>query len=162
MKDADVVLGTHGRGFWILDDIEPLRDLSPATYTKPVTVFEPDQPAIRGVGNAVIQYFLAEKPEKLTVEILDGSGTVVDTFEGTEEVKKVERNFLEHAEPDHAHHDRGVESIRVEPPLQGRDEVRRDDHLERRAGARPQSASGPLPGAGDRGRSRARPRVSRW
>jgi hypothetical protein len=93
VKNADVVLGTHGRGFWILDDIEPLRDLSPATYTQAITVFPPDEPAIRGIGNAVIQYFLAEQPEKLTVEILDAAGTVVDTFQGALEVKPVERSF---------------------------------------------------------------------
>ncbi|MGH9389908.1 MAG: glycosyl hydrolase, partial [Vicinamibacteria bacterium] len=93
VKDADVVLGTHGRGFWILDDIEPLRDLSPAVYTKALTVFEPDEPAIRGIGNAMIRYFLAEKAEKLTIEILDAAGSVVVTFEGSDEVKKVEPNF---------------------------------------------------------------------
>jgi photosystem II stability/assembly factor-like uncharacterized protein len=95
VKDRDVVLGTHGRGFWILDDIEPLRDLTPAVYTKALTVFEPDGPAIRGVGNAVIQYFLADKPEKLTVEILDTAGKVVDTFEGADEVQKEERGFFD-------------------------------------------------------------------
>jgi photosystem II stability/assembly factor-like uncharacterized protein len=93
VKDADVVLGTHGRGFWVLDDIEPLRDLSPAFETRSLTVFEPDEPAIRGIGNAVIQYFLAEKPRKLTVEILDEAGAVVDAFEGREEVKREERSF---------------------------------------------------------------------
>jgi photosystem II stability/assembly factor-like uncharacterized protein len=93
VKDADVVLGTHGRGFHILDDIEPLRDLSPAVYTKALTVFEPDEPAIRGIGNAVIQYFLAEKAEKLTVEILDGAGNVINTFEGADEVKKATVDF---------------------------------------------------------------------
>jgi photosystem II stability/assembly factor-like uncharacterized protein len=84
MKDADVVLGTHGRGFWVLDDIEPLRDLSAAVYTKTLTVFEPDEPVYRGIGNAAIQYFLAEQVDKVTVEVLDAQGSVVDTFEGTE------------------------------------------------------------------------------
>jgi photosystem II stability/assembly factor-like uncharacterized protein len=88
MKDSDVVLGTHGRGFWILDDIEPLRDLSPAVYTKTLTVFEPDEPARRGIGPAVIQYFLAEKADKVTVEILDAGGNVAATFEGAEEAPK--------------------------------------------------------------------------
>ncbi len=82
VKDSDVVLGTHGRGFWILDDIEPLRQLSDAVYTKTLTVFAPDQPAIRGLANAAIQYFLAEEVDELTVEILDAQGSVVDTFEG--------------------------------------------------------------------------------
>jgi hypothetical protein len=88
VKDADVVLGTHSRGFWILDDIEPLRDLSPSVYTKTMTVFEPDEPARRGIGRAVIQYFLAERAEEVTVEILDAAGALVDTFEGTEPASK--------------------------------------------------------------------------
>ena len=29
IKDADLVVGTHGRGFWILDDITPLRQITP-------------------------------------------------------------------------------------------------------------------------------------
>jgi photosystem II stability/assembly factor-like uncharacterized protein len=88
MKDADVVLGTHGRGFWILDDIEPLRDLAASVYTKTLSVFAPDEPALRGIGPAVIQYFLAEKAEKVTVEILDAAGNLIATFEGTEEAPK--------------------------------------------------------------------------
>ncbi|HXV59611.1 MAG TPA: glycosyl hydrolase [Vicinamibacteria bacterium] len=88
VKDADVVLGTHGRGFWILDDIEPLRDLTSAVYNRPLTVFEPDQPTIRGVTTAAIQYFLGEPAEKVTVAILDAGGQPVDTFEGTESKAK--------------------------------------------------------------------------
>jgi photosystem II stability/assembly factor-like uncharacterized protein len=95
VKDTDVVLGTHGRGFWILDDIEPLRDLSESVYTKSLTVFEPDRPTHRGIGNAVIQYFLSEEADKVTVEVLDASGNVVDTFEGTEPTFEVEAgNFF--------------------------------------------------------------------
>ena len=44
VKDADVVLGTHGRGFWILDDIEPLRKLTASVYSQNLTVFEPTSP----------------------------------------------------------------------------------------------------------------------
>ena len=31
IKDDDLVVGTHGRGFWILDDITPLRQIQPDT-----------------------------------------------------------------------------------------------------------------------------------
>ena len=93
VKDADVVLGTHGRGFWILDDIEPLRQLSEAVYTKSLTVFPPDEPAIRGLSNAAIQYFLSEQADKVVIEILDAQGTVVDTFEGTEPSHDKEEDF---------------------------------------------------------------------
>ena len=37
----DVVVGTHGRSFWILDDITPLRHLSPASTTADVTLYPP-------------------------------------------------------------------------------------------------------------------------
>ena len=41
VKDQDVVIGTHGRGFWILDDIAPLRQLTPALAKQDVILFEP-------------------------------------------------------------------------------------------------------------------------
>ncbi len=84
VKDSDVVLGTHGRGFWILDDIEPFRQLTAEVYEAPLTLFEPGL-AIRGVGNAAIQYVLRDDVEQVTVEILDGSGEVIRTIEGTKE-----------------------------------------------------------------------------
>jgi photosystem II stability/assembly factor-like uncharacterized protein len=89
VKDADIVLGSHGRGFWVLDDIEPLRQLTGATYESPLTVFEPGR-AIRGVGSAAIQYFLAADVESVTVEVLDDAGAVVRTFEGTHEDQDAE------------------------------------------------------------------------
>ena len=41
IKDADLVVGTHGRGFWILDDISPLRQLTADVARAPVFVFRP-------------------------------------------------------------------------------------------------------------------------
>src|SRR4026207_1724809 len=41
IKDDDVVVGTHGRGFWILDDITPLRQLTPDVQGKPAYLFRP-------------------------------------------------------------------------------------------------------------------------
>ena len=35
IKDGDLVAGTHGRGFWILDDITPLRQVTPDMLTAP-------------------------------------------------------------------------------------------------------------------------------
>ncbi len=83
VKDNDVVLGTHGRGFWILDDIEPLRELRAEVYTAPLTLFQTRR-AVRGVERAAIQYFLGEEGDEVTVEILDPSGELVGSFAGTE------------------------------------------------------------------------------
>ena len=43
IKGDDVVLGTHGRGFWILDDITPLRQITPAIVTGAAHLFAPQQ-----------------------------------------------------------------------------------------------------------------------
>jgi photosystem II stability/assembly factor-like uncharacterized protein len=90
VKDADVVLGTHGRGFYVLDDIEPLRQWKPEMAAAPLTVFEPG-PAIRGVTRGVIQYHLMDDVDKVTVEILDEAGKVVRTVSGTKEDEKKPR-----------------------------------------------------------------------
>ena len=41
IKDADLVAGTHGRGFWILDDITPLRQITPDIARAPAYLFRP-------------------------------------------------------------------------------------------------------------------------
>jgi photosystem II stability/assembly factor-like uncharacterized protein len=81
VKNDDVVLGTHGRGFWILDDINPMRQLSADVAKDKVTLFQPSN-AIRGISNAVFQYYLADKVDSVKVEILDASGTVIRKFVG--------------------------------------------------------------------------------
>ena len=41
IKDDALVVATHGRSFWILDDVNPLRQFVPELSTEPVTIFEP-------------------------------------------------------------------------------------------------------------------------
>lgn len=81
VKDNDVVLGTHGRGFWILDDIQPLRQLTPELMKQQTILFKPGD-AIRGVYDATFQYYLKNKADSVTVEILDESGGLVQRFVG--------------------------------------------------------------------------------
>jgi photosystem II stability/assembly factor-like uncharacterized protein len=57
IKDNDVVIGTHGRGFWILDNIQPLRQFKDEMANQSAILFKPAD-AIRGVYNADIQYYL--------------------------------------------------------------------------------------------------------
>jgi len=83
VKDNDLVLGTHGRGFWILDDIGPLRQLTPGLAEQPVIFYRPSD-AIRGAYDAVMQYYLAEQVDSVTIEILDAEGKVIDTFTGVQ------------------------------------------------------------------------------
>ena len=94
-KDADVVVGTHGRSFWILDDIAPLRQLAAA---KADNVLYKPEPAIRvrwdmntdtplpqeepagenPPDGAIIDYYLKNNPSSpVTLDILDATGKPV-------------------------------------------------------------------------------------
>ncbi|UCE69959.1 MAG: glycosyl hydrolase [Flavobacteriaceae bacterium] len=82
VKDADVVVGSHGRGFWILDDIQPLRQYADAFKNQQAVLFQPAD-AIRGVYDAKIQYYLKEALDTITFEMLDADGQVIGTFTGS-------------------------------------------------------------------------------
>lgn len=86
-KNDDVVLGTHGRGFWILDDINPLRQLTPELMKQSVILFQPSD-AIRGVYDASFQYYLKDKVDTVRIEILDTNGNLVRKFIGTKPEEK--------------------------------------------------------------------------
>ena len=92
IKNDDVVLGTHGRGFWILDDIGPLRQMSVDEMEEDLVLFQPSD-AIRGIYNAKVQYYLGSPADSVVVEILDASGALIDRFVGMEEVHKVDPNI---------------------------------------------------------------------
>jgi photosystem II stability/assembly factor-like uncharacterized protein len=81
LKNDDVVLGSHGRGFWILDDIRPLREAMEVNAKKEVTLFKPANP-IRGVYNAVIQYYLPNETDSVTLEIKDAQGNLITSYTG--------------------------------------------------------------------------------
>lgn len=81
VKDNDVVLGTHGRGFWILDDIQPLRQLTPELMKQDAILFQPGD-AIRGVYDATFQYYLKNPTDSVVVEILEANGGLVQRFVG--------------------------------------------------------------------------------
>ena len=76
----DLVIATHGRGFYILDAISILRQLRPATMTGAVQLFEPAT-ATRGVSRGVvIDYYLPSAVDKLSLQLLDARGSVVRTL----------------------------------------------------------------------------------
>jgi len=99
VKNDDIVVATHGRAFWILDDIAPLRQTNAqltsegAFLYQPTEAFRLQQPtedvdkgaATRAGSNppngAIIDYFLkSAAAEKITLEILDAKGRVVRKF----------------------------------------------------------------------------------
>ncbi len=98
VKGDDLAIATHGRGFWILDDIEPLREPAPQGVhlfrpqlalrvrwnNNSDTPLPPDEPAAPNPPEgAVIDYFLPASAE-VTLEILDGQGKLVRRFSSEE------------------------------------------------------------------------------
>ena len=78
----DIAIATHGRGFYVLDNIEPLRQYgAPVTSAADAYLFKPGE-AVRSAGPARITYWLKKPAQKLTLDILDGNGQVVRTFNG--------------------------------------------------------------------------------
>jgi photosystem II stability/assembly factor-like uncharacterized protein len=94
----DLVLATHGRGIWVIDDISPIRQLSAATLASAATLIpgRPVEQRIEGnggwaegnatyygenpPGGAVITYYQRARHVigRMKLEILDASGKVVD------------------------------------------------------------------------------------
>ncbi len=95
VKDNDLVAATHGRAFWILDDVSPLRQASSAIANDDFHLYEPATATRlhfpdaverkRPVGDnppkgAILYYYLKAKPadkEEITIEISDAQGKVV-------------------------------------------------------------------------------------
>ncbi|HEV8337165.1 MAG TPA: glycoside hydrolase [Candidatus Polarisedimenticolia bacterium] len=99
IHDQDLIVATHGRSFWILDDISPLRQARAAAagadllFTPAVAIrapqstyaetpIPPDEPQAQNPpSGAVIDYYLGRPaPGRLTIEILDAAGSVLRAF----------------------------------------------------------------------------------
>jgi photosystem II stability/assembly factor-like uncharacterized protein len=97
VKDNDLLAATHGRAFWVLDDISPLRQMTPTGAGEEVHLYQPSSavrfrgpgftlPASVPVGanppaGVVIDYALKAAPkEQVTLEILDTKGKLVRKF----------------------------------------------------------------------------------
>ncbi len=91
IKDNDLVIGSHGRGFWILDNIQPLRQFKGEMKTQKAVLFEPAD-AIRGVYDLDIQYYLSEQADIITFEILDANDKVISTQTGDKPEYKKDPN----------------------------------------------------------------------
>nr|MCS5644956.1 glycosyl hydrolase [Candidatus Neomarinimicrobiota bacterium] len=87
LKNSDVVLGTHGRGFWILDDYDPLREYTDDTAIESLTLFTPHD-AVRGEETAIFQYFLSEEADSVQTEIYDSKGNLVVSMVGDSVAQK--------------------------------------------------------------------------
>ena len=81
VTDKDVVVGTHGRSIYILDDISPLREMAKIKFDKHY-LFKPYY-AARRVQAGEIKYYLSDEINSLNLKILDSEGRVVIEKDGS-------------------------------------------------------------------------------
>ena len=80
----NLAIATHGRSFYVLDHIEPLRQYSEKLMagTDPI-LFRP-APAIRGANQpAMLQYMLRQPAQDVRIEVLDSKGMLVRAYPDT-------------------------------------------------------------------------------
>jgi hypothetical protein len=111
IHNDDLVVGTHGRSFWILDDITPLRQINQEVTSAAAFLFQPGTayrvrrnvntdtplPPEEPAGNnppdgAIIDYNLQSAASSVKLQILDASGKIVRSFSSTD---KPEANMEE-------------------------------------------------------------------
>ena len=80
VEDNALAIGTHGRSFYVLDDIAALRQFGLAPLSD-VTLFKPAN-ATRGLDRPQITYYLKTQPKSLTIDFLDAKGQVVRSIAG--------------------------------------------------------------------------------
>ncbi len=108
VHENDLVVGTHGRSFWILDDVTPLRQIAaaaaaPGAYLyrpapavrvrwneNPDTPLPPDEPAGKNPPDgAILDYYLAQPAaEPVTLEIRDARGELVRRFSSADQPER--------------------------------------------------------------------------
>ena len=82
VRNDDLVIATHGRSFYVMDNIAVLRQIGRDTTNEPVVLFKPGD-AIRSVSRGVaVDYFLKQAADKVTIELLDTQGNVIRSFTG--------------------------------------------------------------------------------
>jgi len=80
VEDNALAIGTHGRSFYVMDDIAALRQFGLAPLTD-VAVFKPAN-ATRGLDRPIVTYYLKSQPKALTIDFLDAKGQVVRSVNG--------------------------------------------------------------------------------
>lgn len=136
-RENDLILGTHGRALWILDDITFLQELTPEVINQPVYFFSPrltyrfaQKPTRYGLGDKVfrgpnppygvlITYLVNRQisPKETTrLEVYDSSGQLIRT------IRRV---------PTHRGLNRIAWDLRYEPPRSRREEKVQSDFFRR-------------------------------
>jgi hypothetical protein len=83
VEERDLVIATHGRGFYVMDNISSLRQWD--MQTSELTLFKP-QDALRGLDRSLaVDYALKQPAQTVTVEFLDAQGKIIRSFSNSAE-----------------------------------------------------------------------------
>ena len=102
IKDGDLIAATHGRGFWILDDVSPLRQMTEQVASAPAHLFKPKDAwrvlwgnpeppdRARPVGlnppdGALVYYSIAAAHQLVTVDVLDARHHLIKSFSSVQD-----------------------------------------------------------------------------
>lgn len=115
IKDDDIVVGTHGRSFWILDNITALRQQSATTRVASTLLYKPqntyrvrwdmytdtpvpqEEPAGQNPPDgAMIDYYLKEKVNDVVLEILDSKGASIRKYTSGDTLYKIPEVNIPH------------------------------------------------------------------
>jgi photosystem II stability/assembly factor-like uncharacterized protein len=137
VHNDDLVVATHGRSFWVLDSLGPLRQASASIAGEAAHLFAPDLAYRTRIGHrdprrspigenppdgAIIYYWLKEAPkEPAKLDFLDAQGKVIRSFSSEQKNKPEEPEFEEEPEVEHipaaAGMNRFAWDLRYEPPV---------------------------------------------
>jgi len=105
IKEGDLVAGTHGRSFWVIDDLSAIRQLSPEVLAKPAHLFAPrdayriewgggfggggrgaaaTNPGQNPPTGVIVQYHLATANQAVKLEFLAPDGSVIKTYQSAD------------------------------------------------------------------------------
>lgn len=107
VKGDDLVAATHGRSFWILDDLTPLHQLTEQVLESDFFLFKPrDSYRMGGYGypradmgenppsGSMVYYYFKEKPEQeVTLEFLDSQGNLIKEYKSQKQEESAPESF---------------------------------------------------------------------
>jgi photosystem II stability/assembly factor-like uncharacterized protein len=114
IHEDDLVIGTHGRSIWILDNITPFRNISSVASAKAYlfkaalatrvrnnmfgdTPLPPEEPAGQNPPDGTaIDYYLSSAADKVALEIFDGTGNKVITFTSEDKPEHIDSMSYQH------------------------------------------------------------------
>jgi photosystem II stability/assembly factor-like uncharacterized protein len=148
IRENDLVIGTHGRSIWILDDIGPLREVAAAAQSEQAVLFTPSTatrvrfnmfsdtplPPEEPTGQnppdgAILDYYLPKPGNSIKLEILDSRGYTVRRYTDTDVREALDSTSFQHPTywirppqhlSTHTGHHRFIWDLRYTPPRDAR------------------------------------------